>query len=58
MENEFAQICVTGTGELAGAIALGVVTVASTVANFVGKDNLIGKVVNWLAINIKVEKKQ
>lgn len=30
---------------------------SSAVANFVGKDSKVGKILNWIALNIKVEKK-
>lgn len=33
-----------------------VVTVASTLANVIGKDNFLGKIVHFFAVNIKVDK--
>ncbi len=48
------DIHVTDAPKLVAMIVAGVVTVASIVANLVGKTNIIGKIIHFLAVNIKV----
>lgn len=53
-------VCIQGLDTISAIIATivgGIVTAASVLANYVGKDTVIGKIVNFLAINIKVQKK-
>lgn len=50
-------LCLAGLPEVAGGIAVTVVAVASALANILGKDSVLGKIVNFAAINFTVEKK-
>jgi hypothetical protein len=50
------QICLEGAAGYAG-IASGIVVVASMLANLVKADSVLGKIMNYLALNIKVGKK-
>lgn len=47
------QVCIEGLPQIAGGVVAGVVTVASVVANIVKSDSMLGKVVHFLALNIK-----
>lgn len=53
---EVTKVCVDNLPELVGVIGGGVVVAASTLANVLGKGSLIGKIVNWLALNFTVAK--
>lgn len=53
------NFCITGISSFGGTIVsiLGVVVVvASTAANTVSKDSILGKIVHFLAINLTVDK--
>ncbi len=56
--NELGQICITGLPGWVITIVAGAtsVFVSSVFANFVKPDSKIGKVTNWLALNIKTTK--
>jgi len=54
---EVGTICVENVEGIALMIGGAVVTIASVVSNFVGKDTKIGKIINWLGANYTVEKK-
>jgi len=54
---ETTGLCFTGLPEVAATIVGAVIGVASIVANIVGKGSKLGKIINWLALNITVEKK-
>lgn len=48
------QVCVEGVSAYIG-IATAVVAGASVIANFVSKESVLGKIVSFLALNIKVK---
>lgn len=50
-----SQVCFTVATAWTG-ILTGIVTTFSILANFVKGDNLAAKIINWLALNIKVGK--
>lgn len=54
---EAGTLCVQTSEALVLAIGGGLITVAAAVSNFVGKDTTVGKIVNWIGLNFKVEKK-
>lgn len=56
METEATQICLNNLPEWAAVVGTTLVTIAAGLANFIGKDNVLGKVVNWLGLNFTVEK--
>lgn len=51
------QVCFEQAPALAATIAGGLITLASLAANFVKADSLLGKIVNYIALNIKTSKK-
>lgn len=50
------QVCLSGLPEVALGTLTSVVTVASVLANIVKSDTVLGKVVHFLAINLKTQK--
>lgn len=50
------QICVNAP-EAWLTVATGLVTLMSFAANFISKDNVFGKVIHFLALNLKAPKK-
>jgi hypothetical protein len=50
------DVCVTGLSSAIMAIAVGIVPACSVLANFVGKDTILGKLINFFAINFTVKK--
>lgn len=54
------EVCISGVPGLIVTILGGLVTIvtSSVFANFVKPDTALGKVVNWVALNIKTPKKQ
>lgn len=49
------NVCLNNLPEIVGMSLTGVVTVASVLANIVKADSLLGKIVHFAAINIKVK---
>lgn len=49
--NDLPTVVVTAMGILAAIAG------SSAVANWVGKDSTFGKILNWIALNFKVQKK-
>lgn len=47
------QVCFDQAPAVVATIVTGLVTVASVVANFVKADSVLGKIVHYLALNIK-----
>lgn len=56
---EGGSVCFVNLNGLGEWVVVGagvVIAVASTLANIVDKKSMLGKIVHWLAINIKVDK--
>lgn len=51
------DVCLTLASDNGAMIATSVVTVFSVLANFVKADTKLGKLINFFAINFKVNKK-
>lgn len=49
-------ICISETPAVVGGIVTTVITLAAGFANFVKPDTLLGKIVHFIALNIKVGK--